>query len=155
MRSVVQRVTQASVTIDGRIRAQIERGLVVLLGVGASDDDGDVGWMANKVVGLRIFEDDAGKMNRSLLEVSGALLVVSQFTLYGDVQKGKRPSFMAAMEPVAAERIYRAFCQACRSLGARVEEGVFRAEMQVSLVNDGPVTLIIESPVAASDPSAA
>jgi len=148
MRAVVQRVSQASVVVDGKTTGQIGLGMVVLVGMGTGDVEDDVGWTAAKVVGLRIFPDQAGKMNRTLLEVGGSLLIVSQFTLYGDVQKGKRPSFTAAMEPVAAETLYRKFCEACRRLGARVEEGVFRAEMQVFLVNDGPVTLILESPVS-------
>jgi D-aminoacyl-tRNA deacylase len=146
MRAVVQRVERASVSVDGRIAGEIGRGLLVLLGVGAQDVQADVRWMAQKVVGLRIFEDEAGKMNRSVVDVGGGLLAVSQFTLYGDVQKGRRPSFTGAMEPVGAEARYLEFCEACRAEGVAVQQGVFRAHMQVSLVNDGPVTILLESP---------
>ncbi len=147
MRAVVQRVTRASVSAEGSgITGEIDRGLVVLLGVGADDDEAAVQWMAQKVVGLRIFPDEQGKMNRSVQDAGGAILAISQFTLYGDVQKGKRPSFTGAMEPAGAEALYRKFCEACRALGATVKEGVFRAHMQVSLVNDGPVTILLETP---------
>lgn len=146
MRAVVQRVREARVTVEGRETGAIAAGLVVLVGVGASDVDADADWMAHKVTGLRVFTDDAEKMNRSVLEVGGEILAVSQFTLYGDVQKGKRPSFTGAKEPVEAERLYRRFCDRCRADGVPVAEGVFRAHMDVALVNDGPMTILLTSP---------
>ncbi len=145
MRAVVQRVLSASVEVAGERVGTIGRGLLVLLGVGKGDREQDVAWLAEKVVGLRVFEDGAGKMNRGLLEAGGELLVVSQFTLYGDVRKGKRPSFVDAMEPGRAAELYESFCEACRAQGARVERGVFRAEMKVALVNEGPVTLVLQT----------
>lgn len=145
MRAVVQRVSQASVTVEGQVVASIGRGLLVLLGVGREDGPDDLTYLAEKVVGLRVFEDEQGKMNRAVLEDGGELLVVSQFTLYGDVRRGKRPSFTDAMEPVRANELYQQFCAACRRLGAKVGEGVFRADMKVGLVNDGPVTLLLDS----------
>lgn len=145
MRALVQRVSQSSVTVSGQVVSSIGKGLLVLLGVGKDDTQADLDYLAEKVVGLRIFEDEQGKMNRSVLDASGELLVVSQFTLLADVRKGKRPSFTDAMEPGRANELYQAFCQACRALGARVSEGVFRADMQVALVNEGPVTLMIDS----------
>jgi D-tyrosyl-tRNA(Tyr) deacylase len=150
MRAVVQRVERASVTVEGRTAGEMGRGLVVLLGIGSADGEADVQWMAQKVVGLRIFSDEAGRMNRSVLDVAGSVLAVSQFTLYGDVQKGKRPSFTGAMEPVAAESLYRKFGDACRAAGVAVQEGVFRAHMLVTLANDGPVTILLESPTKAA-----
>jgi D-tyrosyl-tRNA(Tyr) deacylase len=117
----------------------------VLLGVAREDEGEDAAWMAEKIVGLRIFEDDAGKMNRSLLEVEGALLAVSQFTLLGDSRKGRRPSFIAAAPPERAEELYRSFVSKTRSLGARTETGRFQAHMRVHLVNDGPVTILLDS----------
>jgi D-tyrosyl-tRNA(Tyr) deacylase len=117
----------------------------VLLGVAKEDEENDAAWMAEKVVGLRIFEDDEGKMNRSLMDVSGSLLAVSQFTLLGDSRKGRRPSFIAAAPPEPAESLYRAFVQKARSLGARTETGKFQAHMAVHLVNDGPVTILLDS----------
>jgi D-aminoacyl-tRNA deacylase len=146
MRAVVQRVSSASVSVGGEEVAGIGRGLAVLLGVGKDDGEADLAWLADKVVGLRVFEDGAGRMNRALLEVGGELLVVSQFTLLADVRKGKRPSFTDAMEPGRANELYQRFCGACRALGATVRQGVFRAKMRVSLVNEGPVTLVIDSP---------
>jgi D-aminoacyl-tRNA deacylase len=145
MRAVVQRVSRASVTVEGAITGQIEKGLLVLLGVAQADTEADVEFMAKKVLGLRIFEDEAGKMNLDLAQVGGGLLVVSQFTLLGDARGGKRPAFTGAKEPVEAERLYARFCVLCRELGARVETGVFRAHMDVALVNDGPVTLLLDS----------
>lgn len=145
MRAVVQRVSSASVAVGTETVSTIGPGLLVLLGVGRGDGEREVAWLAEKVVGLRIFEDGAGKMNRGLLETGGELLVVSQFTLYGDVRKGKRPSFVGAMEPSRAAELYGAFCEACATLGARVSRGVFRAEMRVALVNEGPVTLILQT----------
>jgi D-aminoacyl-tRNA deacylase len=145
MRAVVQRVNHASVTVEGAVVGRIERGICVLVGVGRGDEEADAQALAEKVVSLRIFEDDAQKMNLSLLETGGALLAVSQFTLFGDVRKGKRPSFSEALEPVRAQALFEHFCAACRVLGARVETGRFRAHMQVTLENDGPVTILIDS----------
>ena len=145
MRAVVQRVTGAQVLSEGELAGKIDAGLCVLVGVGNADGDGDAATLADKVVKLRIFEDDAGKMNKSLLDVGGALLAVSQFTLYGDTSKGRRPSFVGAMEPVRAEALFEAFCQACRTQGVTVATGRFRTHMSVSLTNDGPVTLILDT----------
>jgi len=146
VRAVTQRVLEASVAIDGDTVARIGPGLLVLLGVRRGDAEADVAWMAEKVANLRIFEDEAGKMNRSLLEGSRAILVVSQFTLFGDARKGRRPSFIEACEPVEASRLYRLFCDQLRGLGLEVQTGEFAAHMRVALVNDGPVTLILDSP---------
>lgn len=146
MRAVVQRVLEASVTVNGERVSQMGPGLLVLLGVGKGDSPAEAEWMAEKVANLRIFEDDAGKMNRSLLEGSKAVIVVSQFTLYGDAQKGRRPSFIDAMEPEEANRLYELCCTRLRGLGLTVGTGVFRADMKVALVNDGPVTLLLETP---------
>jgi D-tyrosyl-tRNA(Tyr) deacylase len=145
MKAVVQRVSSARVEVDGETTGEIARGLLVLLGVAREDEGRDADWMAEKVVGLRIFEDDEGKMNRSLLEVEGALLAVSQFTLLGDSRKGRRPSFIAAAPPEIAEGLYRSFVSKARSLGARTETGKFQAHMAVHLVNDGPVTILLDS----------
>lgn len=145
MRAVVQRVNYASVSVDGAVVGRIERGICVLLGVGRGDEEADASALADKIVGLRIFEDDAQKMNLSVLEVGGALLAVSQFTLFGDVRKGKRPSFTEALEPTRAEQLFEHFCSECRVRGASVETGRFRTHMQVALENDGPVTILIDS----------
>jgi len=145
MKAVVQRVSSARVEVDGETTGEIARGLLVLLGVGREDEERDAAWMAEKIVGLRIFEDDEGKMNRSLLEVEGSLLAVSQFTLLGDSRKGRRPSFIAAAPPETAEGLYRSFVSKARSLGARTETGKFQAHMAVHLVNDGPVTILLDS----------
>jgi D-aminoacyl-tRNA deacylase len=145
MRACIQRVSEASVTVQGKVTGRIGRGLVVLLGVGSQDGEAEVDWLAEKLVHLRIFEDDDVKMNRSLLDVGGAMLVVSQFTLYGDVRKGRRPSFTDAAPPELAELLYNNFVARVRALGAQVETGVFRAQMDVSLVNQGPVTLWIDT----------
>jgi D-tyrosyl-tRNA(Tyr) deacylase len=145
MRAVVQRVTEASVTVDGEVIGAIERGLLVLLGVATDDTIDDARQLADKIAQLRIFEDDAGKMNLSLLEVHGAMLVVSQFTLLGDCRKGRRPSFIAAAPPELAERLYETFVAAVATQGVRVATGRFRANMQVALVNDGPVTLVLDT----------
>lgn len=145
MRAVVQRVGRAGVTVGDEVVGRIDRGLCVLVGVAAGDLESDARALAEKVVGLRIFEDDAGKMNLSLPDVGGALLAVSQFTLLGDVRKGKRPSFVEAMEPVGANQLFETFVAACRALGVPVETGRFRAEMQVELVNDGPVTILLDT----------
>lgn len=147
MKACVQRVTQASVTVDREIVGQIERGLLVLLGVGQQDTADDAQYLARKLVELRIFEDDQGKMNRGLAEVDGAMLVVSQFTLWGDCRKGRRPSFVDAAPPELAQQLYEHFVHHVRELGVRVATGQFRAHMLVSLVNDGPVTLLVESRV--------
>lgn len=145
MRAVLQRVKEASVTVEGRITGQIGPGLLVLLGVGKGDTEKDLDFMVDKIPALRIFEDDAGKMNLSLMDTSKALLAVSQFTLFADTKKGRRPSFIDAMEPEEAKRLYAMFCQRCRALGLTVQEGVFAADMKVALVNDGPVTICLES----------
>ena len=145
MRAVVQRVTRAAVSVDGEVVGRIGGGLCVLVGVGAGDDEADAAALAEKVVGLRIFEDEAGRMNRALSEGGGALLAVSQFTLFGDARKGRRPSFVEAMEPGRARALFDRFCAGCRALGAVVETGRFRADMQVELVNDGPVTLLLDT----------
>ncbi|MDW8058876.1 MAG: D-aminoacyl-tRNA deacylase [Thermomicrobium sp.] len=145
MRVLVQRVSRASVSVDGRIVSAIGPGLLLLVGVRRGDDPAIAAWMAQKVANLRIFEDDAGKMNRSVLEVGGSTLVVSQFTLYADVRKGRRPSFVEAAPPEEARPLVDAFADALRRLGLAVETGVFRAHMQVELVNDGPVTIWLDS----------
>lgn len=148
MRAVVQRVARASVTVDGQIVGEIGRGLLVLLGVAPRDGEAEVRWMADKIAGLRIFPDDEGKMNRSLLDLGLGVLVVSQFTLYGDVRKGRRPSFVGAAPPEHAEPTYERVCEALVGLGLPVARGRFRADMDVALVNAGPVTLILDSPGA-------
>jgi D-aminoacyl-tRNA deacylase len=145
MRVVVQRSKEASVTVDGKITGQISKGLVLLVGVTHDDTSADIEFVAEKVVNLRIFEDENQKMNHSLLEVAGEILSVSQFTLYGDCRKGRRPNFMDAARPEHALEIYDAFNSVLRAKGIKVETGVFGAMMDVSLTNDGPVTLIIES----------
>jgi D-tyrosyl-tRNA(Tyr) deacylase len=145
MKAVVQRVSSARVEVSGDTVGEIARGLLVLLGVANGDEEKDAAWMAEKVVGLRIFEDDAGKMNRSLMDVEGSVLAVSQFTLLGDVRKGRRPSFIDAAPKEKAERLYGEFVSKARSLGARTETGKFQAHMAVHLVNDGPVTILLDS----------
>src|SRR5580698_4030663 len=145
MRAVVQRVSRAQVTVRGEAVGKIERGLLVLLGVAVTDQEGDADYLAEKIVGLRVFEDDAGKMNRAVGEVGGAVLVVSQFTLYGDVRRGKRPSFDAAAPPELARRLYEYFVERIRAAGLRCETGRFQETMQVELVNDGPVTILLDS----------
>lgn len=146
MRAVVQRVARAEVRVDGQVTGSIGRGLAVLLGVGRSDKEADAAWMLDKIVGLRIFADEAGKMNLSLEDIGGGLLVVSQFTLYGDTRKGRRPSFIDAAPPDVAVALYDRFVAMARDRGLDVGTGVFQAMMDVELVNDGPVTLIIDSP---------
>lgn len=145
MRAVVQRVSQASVTVNSEVVGQIDRGFLVLLGVAAEDTEEAAVYLAGKTAGLRIFEDDQGRMNRSLLEVGGAMLVVSQFTLYGDARKGKRPSFVAAARPDQARQLYESFCAEVRGRGIPVQTGRFQEHMDVALVNDGPVTLLLDS----------
>lgn len=145
MRAVLQRVTRAEVTVDGDSTGRIDHGLCVLVGVAQGDDDTDADWLAEKTVGARVFLDDDGKMNRSLLDTGGAVLAVSQFTLLGDLRRGRRPSFTEAMEPVEAARLFERFCTSCRGHGARVETGRFRAHMEVEIHNSGPVTLLVDS----------
>ena len=145
MRAVVQRVSRASVSVAGTARGEIAAGLLVLLGVGEDDAESDAGYLAEKVVGLRIFEDEAEKMNRSVVDIGGAILAVSQFTLYGDVRRGKRPSFDAAARPERARELYEYFVNRARGLGVRCETGIFQATMEVELVNSGPVTILIDS----------
>lgn len=145
MRCVIQRVTEASVTVDGDVIGKIGRGYMILIGVSAEDGDKDVKYMADKVPNLRIFEDEDGKMNRSILDVGGEILAVSQFTLYGDARGGRRPSFSTAARPEMANELYEKLVEAWRAQGLHVETGRFRAEMQVALVNDGPVTLLMDS----------
>jgi D-tyrosyl-tRNA(Tyr) deacylase len=144
MRVVLQRAARAEVRIAGQITGRIERGVVVLVGFTSGDGEDEVAWMAEKIVGLRIFPDDEDKMNRSVADVGGALLVVSQFTLYGDAAKGRRPSFVGAARPAEAIPLYERFLALLRGTGIRVETGTFGASMQVELVNDGPVTLWLE-----------
>jgi D-tyrosyl-tRNA(Tyr) deacylase len=145
MRAVVQRVSQARVLVDQEVLGQIGRGLLVLLGVTGTDTDEQARWLADKIVGLRIFNDAGGKMNCGLAEVGGGVLVVSQFTLYGDCSKGRRPSFVDAAPPEKAIPLYEAFVNAVRALGVPTATGRFGAMMQVELTNDGPVTLIVDS----------
>ncbi len=144
MRIVLQRVSRAKVTVDGRVTGEIGPGLLLLVGFTDGDTEDALAWMADKVVGLRIFPDDEGKMNRSVDEAGGALLVVSQFTLYGDTRKGRRPSFVDAARPEVAIPLYERFLQMLRATGRPVQTGEFGAMMDVELVNDGPVTLILE-----------
>lgn len=144
MRVVLQRVREASVAVDGRVVGSIGPGFLLLVGFTAGDGDDAVAWMADKVVGLRVFNDAEGKMNRSLAEVGGSVLVVSQFTLYGDTSRGRRPSFIDAAPPELAAPLYERFADALRARGTTVATGVFGAVMDVALVNDGPVTLILE-----------
>jgi D-tyrosyl-tRNA(Tyr) deacylase len=151
MRAVLQRVSRASVDVDGTCTGRVERGWLVLLGVAQGDTEHDTGWMADKILNLRGFEDDAGKMNRSVLEIQGGILLVSQFTLLGDCRTGRRPSFTAAAEPVLAERLYLDCAALLARSGLHVATGVFRAMMQVELVNDGPVTFVLDSPSRKDD----
>jgi len=145
MRAVVQRVSRAKVTISNRMAGEIGMGLLVLLGVGREDSEVDVSYLSEKVVGLRIFEDSDGKMNRSVLDGGGSVLVISQFTLFGDVRRGKRPSFDAAAAAENARRLYELFVEQIRTAGLRCETGRFQERMQVELVNEGPVTILLDS----------
>lgn len=145
MRVVLQRVKCAKVDINGKTVGKINAGLLLLVGIKTGDTEDDLQYVADKLSGLRIFEDDGGKMNRSIIDTEGAVLSVSQFTLYGDVSKGRRPSFIEAARPEIAEPLYEAFNDKLRAHGLHVETGIFGADMAVSLVNDGPVTLIVES----------
>ena len=145
MRCVVQRVTSSSVTVDGVISGQIGPGLMVLIGISTEDTDADLKYMAEKVPNLRIFDDENGVMNRSVLDAGGSILAVSQFTLYGDARGGRRPSYIRAAKPDKADELYERLIACWREKGIHVETGIFRTEMKVALVNDGPVTILIDS----------
>ena len=145
MRAVVQRVTSADVKIDGEVKGKIDNGFMVLLGVGNGDTEEDVKYIADKIINLRVFSDEHDKMNLSLADVDGSMLVISQFTLYGDCSHGRRPYFGDAMEPVGANKMYENFVAYARDKGIHTETGEFGADMKVSLTNDGPVTIILES----------
>lgn len=145
MRAVIQRVSRARVTVEGRVTGEIASGLMVLAAIGKDDSEAVTASIAQKIVNLRIFNDEQGKMNRSLLEVSGAILAVSQFTLYGDARGQRRPSFVQAAPPDQAKMLFDQFVSELRKLGARVETGVFQAHMEVEIVNDGPVTILLDS----------
>lgn len=145
MRAVVQRVTQACVTVDNEVVGEIGNGMLVLLGIGEDDTDKDLDYLVEKVLGLRIFQDEKDKMNLSILDTKGEILIVSQFTLYGDVRRGKRPSFTNSAHPDIAEMIYLQFIDKCIEMGIKTEKGIFGANMDVSLVNQGPVTIMIDS----------
>lgn len=145
MRAVVQRVTKSSVTVDGQITGATDEGLVVLIGVEEGDTDKDAGYIADKVSGLRIFEDENEKMNLSVKDVGGSILAISQFTLLGDVRKGKRPSFITAEDPEIANRLYHQVCENIRNQGIKVETGIFQAHMLVKINNNGPVTILLDS----------
>jgi D-tyrosyl-tRNA(Tyr) deacylase len=145
MRAVVQRAAKGNVEIDNNIVGSINKGLVVLLGVSEKDTKDDVTYMVEKILNLRVFDDEEGKMNFSLLDIQGELLVVSQFTLYGDCRKGRRPNYMAAAKPEIADELYNEFVKLCRAQNVKTETGVFQADMKVNIVNDGPVTLIVDS----------
>ncbi len=145
MRAVIQRVTKADVTVEQQVAGRIEQGIVALVGFAETDRPDDLGWMARKIAGLRIFNDSEGKMNLSVGQVEGRILVVPNFTLYGDVSRGRRPSFAAAAQPDAAERLFDQFVAALGGQGVEIAQGEFGASMQVSIVNDGPVTLIIDT----------
>ena len=145
MRAVVQRVTRANVTIDGEIAGKIENGLVVLLGIARDDTTEDADYLVAKIIALRIFDDPEGKMNRSLKDIDGGLLIISQFTLYGDVRRGLRPSWSDAAAPEVAEPLYDYFVESSRKLLGRIETGSFRKMMLVELINDGPVTILLDS----------
>jgi D-aminoacyl-tRNA deacylase len=145
MRAVIQRVSRAKVTVEGSVTGEISHGLMILLGVGRDDTPGVAAAFAEKAANLRIFEDENEKMNRSLLDVKGAALVVSQFTLYGDARGGRRPSFISAAPPDQAQDLYKSFCEALRNLGITIATGVFQAMMSVELVNEGPVTILLDS----------
>jgi len=145
MRAVVQRVTSSSVTVDDRVTGSIDKGLMVLLGVEAEDEQKDLDYMIEKISGLRIFDDEDGVMNLSVLDIGGQVLSISQFTLLGDVRRGKRPSWIRAERPERANELYMRFNEGLRARGIHVEKGVFQAEMSVNIVNDGPVTILLDS----------
>ncbi|KGA96501.1 D-tyrosyl-tRNA(Tyr) deacylase [Alkalihalobacillus alcalophilus ATCC 27647 = CGMCC 1.3604] len=148
MKVVLQRVKESSVTVNGEIVGQIEKGYMLLVGITHEDTEADLDYLVEKIIHLRIFEDEAGKMNESLLQVGGDILSISQFTLYGDTKKGRRPNFMSAAKPDIAKKLYDQFNEKLRQKGLQVETGIFGEMMDVALVNDGPVTLILESPTA-------
>nr|WP_058486121.1 D-aminoacyl-tRNA deacylase [Defluviitalea phaphyphila] len=145
MRGVIQKVSEAKVEVDGVTIGQINKGLMVLIGIKESDDEKVMDYMLDKIINLRIFEDNEGKMNLSLKDVGGELLIVPNFTLYGDARKGKRPSYSKGASPNVAEKIYNTFIEKAKQMGVKVEQGKFRAHMEVSLVNDGPVTILLDS----------
>ncbi|KXZ39433.1 D-tyrosyl-tRNA(Tyr) deacylase [Alkalithermobacter thermoalcaliphilus JW-YL-7 = DSM 7308] len=145
MRAVVQRVSNSKVTVDNEVVGQIGKGLMVLLGVTHSDNESDIKYLVDKILNLRIFEDEEGKMNLSLLDIKGELLVVSQFTLYGDCRKGRRPSFTEAAKPELANQLYEQFIKECKKYNIKVEQGKFGADMKVDILNDGPVTMLLDS----------
>ncbi len=145
MRAVIQRVRRASVTIDGTVHGEIDRGMVVLLDIHGNDTLTDLQWLAEKIVNLRIFDDPQGKMNLSLADIDGAMLIISQFTLYGDCRKGRRPGFSSAAPPETAEPLYRRFIEEIQKKQVKVATGIFQAVMDVELVNEGPVTLLLDS----------
>ncbi len=146
MRAVIQRVSEASVTIDGKIKSSIGHGLLILLGIGTADSDEDIVWLSQKICNMRIFNDDAGVMNKSVLEVSGDLLLISQFTLHASTKKGNRPSYIAAARPEVAIPLYeKMILQLQKDLGKEIATGTFGADMKVALVNDGPVTIIVDT----------
>jgi D-tyrosyl-tRNA(Tyr) deacylase len=146
MRAVIQRVSRAQVTVGGEVVGAVGRGLAVLVGAGAGDGEEDLAYLIGKTVNLRIFPDEAGKMNRSVLDAGGEVLAISQFTLYGDARRGRRPAFTSAMEPAAAEALYRRYLEGLAAAGvSRVEAGIFAADMKLELVNDGPVTILLDS----------
>lgn len=145
MRAVVQRVNRSAVTVEGAVTGAIQKGLMVLLGVSEDDTEADADYMAEKITGLRIFEDEDEKMNLSVMDVGGDILAISQFTLFGDCRKGKRPSFIKAARPKPANGLYRSFVDACRRRGVKVEEGIFQTHMIVEIENDGPVTILVDS----------
>ncbi|AEY66469.1 D-aminoacyl-tRNA deacylase [Clostridium sp. BNL1100] len=145
MRAVVQRVKKSTVTVSEKIAGNIGQGLMVLLGVGKEDDDRDIEYLSDKILNLRIFEDENGKMNKSLIDIEGQLLVVSQFTLFGDCRKGRRPGFDKAAKPEIAKELYERFVNKCREAGVVTETGIFQADMLVDISNDGPVTLLLDS----------
>lgn len=145
MRAVIQRVKKASVYVDGNLISSISKGLLVLLGVSGDDTEADAKYLADKTIGLRIFEDDAEKMNLSVYDVNGEVMVISQFTLYGDCRKGRRPSFTSAAQPTKAEELYNYYISALTEMGITPKTGIFQAYMQVELTNDGPVTILLDS----------
>lgn len=145
MRAVVQRISYGNVKVNEETVGEIDKGLLVFLGIGKHDSEEDINYLVNKILGLRIFEDENEKMNLSLLDIKGDILIVSQFTLYGDVRKGRRPNFTDSAPPEIAEKMYKQFISKCKKNDIKVEEGIFGADMDVSLVNDGPVTILLDS----------